>query len=76
MDLGKLVKDVQGTDEELVAPLDILGHTLLRTGRRTKRLSVELAAASTCFLSEYKLCKYERMAFLDRRDALSKRQLA
>ena len=65
----KLAKDIQGADPELSGPLEVLSGGLLRSGRRTKRLAVELSAANAPFVSQYKLCRYERMAFADRRAA-------
>lgn len=73
MEVAKLAKDIQGTDPALSAPLDSLATGLLRNGRRTKRLALELSAANAPFLSQYKLCRYERMAFADRRAALKRR---
>ena len=76
MEVSKLAKDIQGADPELSGPLEVLSGGLLRSGRRTKRLAVELSAANAPFVSQYKLCRYERMAFADRRAALKRRTAA
>mmetsp|Transcript_7908 Transcript_7908/g.10876 ORF Transcript_7908/g.10876 Transcript_7908/m.10876 type:complete len:859 (-) Transcript_7908:378-2954(-) len=76
LELSKLAKDVQAAHSELAIPLDLLSSALLRTGRRSKRLAVELSAAMTPFTLQYKLCRYERLAFADRRQALAKRTQA
>lgn len=73
MELGRLSKEVEHTDRELGQPIDILSSGLLRSGRRNKRLALELSAAMHTFSQQYKLCRYERMAFQDRRNALSRR---
>lgn len=39
-------------------------------------MAVELSAAAQPFIKQYKLCRYERMAFADRRTALVKRREA
>jgi hypothetical protein len=46
---------------------------MLRHGRRTKRLALELSAALEPFMMQYKLCRYEKLAFQDRRYALQRR---
>ena len=76
LEMSKLAKDVQGNDHDLSASLDVLSSALLRGGRRTKRLAVELSAAAEPFVSQYRLCRYERMAFGDRRAALARRTAA
>jgi len=73
MEMGKLNKAVEAGDRDLGIPIDILSKGLLRYGRRQGRLALELSAAMNPFLSQYKLCKYEKMAFHDRRVALQKR---
>ena len=75
MELNRLAKEVlsQG-DRELATPLEIFSNGLLRHGRRTKRLGQELQQATiSAFQMQYKLCRYEKMAWADRRNALSKR---
>eukprot|EP00980_Cylindrotheca_fusiformis_P016254 scaffold4829_cov129-Cylindrotheca_fusiformis.AAC.14 len=52
---------------------DILSNGLLRHGRRTKRLALELSAAMESFLEQYKTVRYERMAMQDRRAALQRK---
>jgi len=53
--------------------LDILSSGLLRHGRRTKRLAVEMSAAMESFLQQYKLVRYEKMAMQDRRQAIQRK---
>mmetsp|Transcript_8460 Transcript_8460/g.20234 ORF Transcript_8460/g.20234 Transcript_8460/m.20234 type:complete len:724 (+) Transcript_8460:93-2264(+) len=52
---------------------DILSSGLLRHGRRTKRLALELSAAMESFLQQYKLVRYEKMAMHDRRQAIQRK---
>jgi len=73
MEMGKLNKAVEAADRDLGIPIDVLSQGLLRYGRRQRRLALELSAAMNPFLSQYKLCKYEKMAFHDRRTSLQKR---
>ena len=70
MELSKLTKEVEASDAELSQPLQVLSAGLLRSGRREKRLALELSAAMSTFVSQYKLCKNEKLAFQDRRQAL------
>jgi hypothetical protein len=74
MELGRLAKDVEVTDRELGQPLDLVSAGMLRSGRRSKRLALELTAALQPYSNQYKLCRYERMAFADRRAAIVRRQ--
>mmetsp|Transcript_7986 Transcript_7986/g.11953 ORF Transcript_7986/g.11953 Transcript_7986/m.11953 type:complete len:797 (-) Transcript_7986:935-3325(-) len=76
LELSKLTKEVQQSHVELATPLEFLSSALLRSARRSKRLSVELNAAMLPFSTQYKLCRYERLAFADRRQALIKRTAA
>jgi len=73
MEMGKLSKAVEGSDRDLGVPIDVLSQGLLRYGRRQRRLALELSAAMNPFITQYKLCKYEKMAFQDRRTSLQKR---
>mmetsp|Transcript_32311 Transcript_32311/g.49134 ORF Transcript_32311/g.49134 Transcript_32311/m.49134 type:complete len:732 (-) Transcript_32311:196-2391(-) len=73
MEMGKLSKAVEGSDRDLGVPIDVLSQGLLRYGRRQRRLALELSAAMNPFINQYKLCKYEKMAFEDRRTSLQKR---
>ena len=73
MELSKLSKEVEATDRDLGVPIDVLSQGLLRYARRQKRLSVELGAALIPFVSQYKLCKNEKLAFADRKVALQRR---
>jgi PX domain len=52
---------------------EILSNGLLRQGRRTKRLSLEMSAAAESFLQQYKLVRYEKMAMNDRRHAIQRK---
>lgn len=52
---------------------DILSNGLLRNGRRTKRLALELSAALEPFMEQYKTVRYERWAMQDRKTALQRR---
>jgi hypothetical protein len=74
MELGRLAKDLDVTDRELGQPFELLSAGMLRAGRRSKRLALELSAALQSYSNQYKLCKYERMAFSDRRAAIIRRQ--
>ena len=73
MEVGRLAKEVEATDRELGQPMEIVANGMLRTGRRSKRLALELSAALHTFSQQYKLCRYERMAFSDRKAALARR---
>ena len=73
MELSKLVKDVTWCDRDLTAPLEVLAGAMLRSGRRTRRLGLEVGIAITPFVVQYRMCKYEQMAFADRRLALRRR---
>jgi hypothetical protein len=75
MELNRLAKEVlQQGDRELAMPLEIFSNGLLRYGRRTKRLGQEIGQATmSSFQMHYKLCRYEKLAWGDRRNALAKR---
>ena len=73
LEMSKLAKDVGWCDRDLAAPMEVLSGALLRCGRRTKRLGLELGAAITPFVVQYRTCKYEQMAFADRRACLKRR---
>jgi len=74
MEMQKLVNNVFAHEKVFSGPFEILASGLLRCGRRTNRLAVELGAASEVFSLQHKLCKYERLAFADRRSALVRRR--
>ncbi|KAL9180343.1 hypothetical protein ACHAXT_008313 [Thalassiosira profunda] len=76
LEAGKLAKDVAWCDRDLAGPLEVLSGGLLRSGRRTKRLGLELGAAVAPFATQYRMCKYEQRAFADRRAALKRRSEA
>lgn len=73
MEVSRLAKEVQTTDMELGQPLDLASQGMLRSGRRNKRLALELNAAMETFIHQYKLCRYERLAMQDRRNAMVRR---
>ena len=73
LEMSKLSKDVAWCDRELSMPMDVLSSALLRCGRRTKRLGLELGAAISPFVIQYRMCRYEQMAFADRRSILKRR---
>lgn len=70
MEMGRWLKPADGTTSE---GLEIVAGALLRSGRRSKRLSLELSAACASYSQQYKLCRNERLAFSDRRAALQRR---
>lgn len=79
LESGKLSKDIIWCDKEMSSLMDILSSALLRCGRRTKRAGLEVQGSSggiAPFVSQYKLCRYEQMAFGDRRVALKRRSEA
>jgi hypothetical protein len=73
MELQRLAKEVAETDTDLGQPMEIASSGMLRAGRRSKRLALELSAAMYTFTVQYRLVKYERAAFGDRRAALVRR---
>jgi hypothetical protein len=70
MELSKLCQQVSMSESEI--PLATLSGGLLRSCRREKRLAVELSAAMQTYIHQYKVCRYEKLAFSDRRHALAK----
>jgi len=73
MELSRLAKEVEVTDQEFGQPIEIVSSGMLRAGRRSKRMALELSAAMHTFSVQYKLCKYEKAVFGDRRVALVRR---
>jgi hypothetical protein len=65
MELSRLAKEVEVTDRELGQPFEIVSAGMLRSGRRSKRLALELSATLQSYTYQYKLCRYERLAFSD-----------
>eukprot|EP01083_Nonionella_stella_P120674 361799_1 len=63
LEVQKLVNNVLAHEREYSVPFEILSSGLLRNGRRTSRLAIELGAAAQVFTLQCKLCRYERMAF-------------
>ena len=76
LEMSKLAKDVAWCDRELSGPMEVLSSALLRYGRRTKRAGLEIGTGIAPFANQYKLCRYEQMAFADRRTALKRRSEA
>lgn len=74
MEIQKLVNNVLAHEKQYSAPFEVLASGLVRCGRRTSRLAVELGAAAQAFTLQHKLCRYERLAFSDRRSALIRRR--
>lgn len=64
------------SDPALSIPFGTLSTGLMKSGKRSKYLSLQLSAAFAPFVAEYRQSKNERLAFHDRRLALIKRQLA
>jgi hypothetical protein len=74
LEVQKLVNNILLSDTLLCSPFEILSSGFLRSGRRTSRMAIELGAAAQVFTLHKKLCRYERLAFADRRSALIKRR--
>ncbi len=74
LEMQKLVNNVLCHEKQYSVPFEVLSSGLLRCGRRKTRLTVELGAAAQAFTLQHKLCKYERLAFADRRSALVRRR--
>jgi len=74
LETGKLVNNVLAHEKQFSAPFEALSSGWMRCGRRTNRLAVELGAAAQVFTLQFKLCRYERLAFSDRRSALVRRR--
>ena len=74
LEMQKLANNVLTHEREFCGPFECLASGLLRSGRRTTRLAIELGAAAQVFTLQHKLCRYERMAFADRRSALVRRR--
>jgi len=72
MEISRLSKELVD-DRELAEPFDIVSNGMLRAGRRSKRLALELSTAMNTFSQQYKLCRYEKMAFMDRKMAIIRR---
>lgn len=73
VELGRLCKEMIHEDRELAEPFEIMANGMLRSGRRSKRCALELAAALNTFTTQYKLCMYEKLAFQDRKNAIIRR---
>ena len=73
MEMSRMAKEMEASDKELSYPMELVAGGMLRSGRRSKRMSLELAAALETFVQQYKLCRYEKMAFADRRVAIMRR---
>lgn len=68
MEFSRVAKEVAEAQ-----PMEVCSSGLLRSGRRSKRMVMELSAAMQSYSHHYKLCRYERMAFSDRRAAIARR---
>lgn len=73
MEMSRLGRELQLTGSEHSQPVDVLSAGLLRCGRRSKRLAMELSASIHSFQHHHKICKYEKFAFYDRKHALQRR---
>lgn len=73
MELSRLAKEVETSDKELSYPMELVAGGMLRSGRRNKRMALELGAALETFVQQYKLCRNEKAAFQDRRIAIMRR---
>lgn len=62
--------------QDLSVPLSLLATGMMKSGKCTKYLSLQLSAAFGPFVMEYRQSKNERMAFQDRRIMLLKRESA
>lgn len=67
------IHDLHG-EKDMSTPFDILSAGLLLSGRKMKALAADLGKNIVPFQSQYKLCRYESMAFGDRRSALARRR--
>lgn len=76
LELSRLIKTVLADDSEteMIMPIEILANGLLRSGRRSKTLVSDINSFLAPFILQYKLCRYERLAFADRKAALTKRR--
>lgn len=68
MEFSRVAKEVAEAQ-----PMDVASSGLLRSGRRSKRMVMEMSAAMQSYSHHHKLCRYERMAFSDRRAAIARR---
>ena len=73
MELNRLSKEMMHEDRDLAEPFEIVANGMLRAGRRSKRCSLELGAALNTYSHQYKLCRYEKLAFQDRKNAIIRR---
>jgi hypothetical protein len=73
VELNRLSKEMMQEDREIAEPFEIVANGMLRAGRRSKRCSLELGAALNSFANQYKLCRYEKLAFQDRKNAIIRR---
>lgn len=77
MEMTKLIKDTSSfLSPTASAPLRILSTTLLRSGRRSKRGSMELSAAVAPLSRHYMLVDNVKRAFGDRKEAVQIRLAA
>jgi len=71
MELTKLVNDIKHSDP--TTPIQLLSNSILRGSRRTKRESVEIAAALQPYSYQYRLCDYIKLAIGDRKRIIARR---
>jgi hypothetical protein len=69
MECTKLSKDMGNEDRPLSLASDVLSTSLLRSARRSRRMVAESHAALDSYLQEPRLCRMEKAAFQDRREA-------
>jgi hypothetical protein len=74
LECQKLARQDLNGDKDMSTPFDILSAGLLLSGRKMKSLAVDVGSNILPFQSQYKLCRYESMAFGDRRSALARRR--
>ena len=67
---------LQQKDHKLAVPLSLLATGLMKNGKRTKNLMLQLSVAFGPFIMEYKQNKNERLAFQDRKLLLLKCETA
>lgn len=67
---------LQERHPDLYIPLSLLATGQMKSGKRSKHLSLELSAAFGPFIMEYRQVNNERIAFNDRRTMLLRREAA
>ena len=72
MEASKCCNNLKSLDSDLTAPLNLLSSSILRDGRSSKRLSLQLTATLNRFWIEYKVVENTRSAIADRKNSLQK----